>query len=312
MADEREETGGYDLHVHSAYSDGSQSVRQIIAESRELGLERIGVVDHDCLRQLSDVRRTAWEEGFPVLAGAEVSCRDSATGRIIHMLAYGLEATPDGSGPVDRIVEETLARRTANTLWQAWTLVRAGVEFDGWGVCFNDLNRAARESTGLYKQHVMYALTALPYTDERYQACYRKLFKNGGIVQRDIEYPQAVDVVRAIREQGGVPVLAHPAQMDSWASIPSLLSAGLLGIEVYHPDNNAEAQDRARKIAREHGLIMTGGSDYHGYFGKPDLGECTIDAVEAGEGVEQLFRREAELIARAVISATTSAPANIA
>ncbi len=312
MQDEQAGAVRFDLHVHSTYSDGSQGVCQIIAEARELGLERVGIVDHDCLQQLADVRRIAWEEGFPVLAGVEVSCRDASTGRNIHMLAYGLEATPDGSGPVDRIVGETLARRTANTLWQAWTLARAGVEFDGWGVCFNDLNRAARESYGLYKQHVMYALTALPYADDRYQACYRKLFKNGGIVQRDIEYPEAVDVVRAIREQGGVPVLAHPAQMDSWASIPSLLSAGLMGIEVYHPDNDPASQARARNVAREYGLIMTGGSDYHGLFGKPALGECTIDAAEAGEGVEELFRREAELIARAVISATTPVLANIA
>jgi hypothetical protein len=76
-----------------------------------------------------------------------------------------------------------------------------------------------------------------------------------------------------------------------------------LGIEVYHPDHDPAAQQHAREIAREHGLIVTAGSDYHGYYGGPVLGECAIDPAEAGEGVEELFRREAKLVARAVAAA---------
>lgn len=302
MHDEAAREPVFDLHVHSTFSDGSQSVVQIIDEARRLGIARVAVMDHDCLRQLAQVRAIAHEAGFPVLAGAEVSCRDSTTGRNIHVLAYGLEATPDSSGPLERIVEGTLAARTANTLWQAWTIAQAGVEFDGWPLCMSDLVRAARASTGLYKQHVMYALTALDYDDERYQTCCRSLFKGGGIAQRDISYPEATDAVRAICEQGGVAVLAHPDQMDSWVSVPELVRAGLAGIEVYHPDHGPAAEARAHEVAAEYGLFVTGGSDCHGRYGAPVLGARTIGGSEAGPAVEELFLRERELTRRAVLS----------
>lgn len=282
----------FDLHVHSTFSDGSQSVEQIIEEARRVGIARLGVVDHDCLRQLVRVRSIAHEATFPVLAGVEVSCRDAATGRCVHILGYGLEATPDASGPLELIVEKTLADRVANSLWQAWTIAREGVEFNGHPCCLGELVRAAHGSTGLYKQHIMYALTALDYNDERYQACYRSLFKGGGIAQRDISYPEATKAVRAIREQGGVAVLAHPGQMDSWESVPTLVRAGLTGIEVYHPDHDRADETRAREAAADYGLFMTGGSDCHGRYGAPALGACTIDEDEAGAAVEELFSRE--------------------
>lgn len=126
MQEHRSAQGSFDLHMHSVYSDGSQSVRALIAEARERGLSGIAVTDHDSLRQLSSVRAVARKMGFPVLAGVEASCIDVDAGRKIHILCYGLEATTDESGPLELLVNETLARRTANTLWQAWTLERAG------------------------------------------------------------------------------------------------------------------------------------------------------------------------------------------
>ena len=108
MVRERLIKGSYDLHAHSAFSDGSQTVSELIAEARERGLAGIAVVDHDSLRQLSSVRAEARAAGFPVLAGDEVSCIDATSGRKVHILVYGLEATPDGCGPLERIVDAAL------------------------------------------------------------------------------------------------------------------------------------------------------------------------------------------------------------
>lgn len=296
MTSERERTGAYDLHMHSTFSDGSQTVAELIEEARAAGLARIAITDHDSLKQLSRVRALARELKYPVLAGTEVSCVDGETGRKVHILSYGLEATPDSSGPLERIVDETLARRTSNTLWQAWTIMRAGVAFEGHTLTLDDVVVTAGESTAVYKQHVMRALTGLDYRDERYQPCYRGLFKNGGIAERDIVYPDAEAVVRAVREQGGVPVLAHPQQMDSWSAIPRLVHAGLMGIEAFHPDNEPWATKRVFELAQRYGLMCTGGSDYHGTYGAPlQVGACFIEPQEAGEAVEELFAREATL-----------------
>lgn len=165
MQEHRSVQGSFDLHTHSVYSDGSQSVQALIAEARERGLSGIAITDHDSLRQLSSVRAEARKMGFPVIAGVEASCIDSETGRKIHILCYGLAATADESGPLELLVNETLARRTANTLWQAWTLERKGMAPCGRKASVADVVEVSRASTGVYKQHVMQALTGLGYRD---------------------------------------------------------------------------------------------------------------------------------------------------
>lgn len=288
--------GAFDLHMHSVYSDGSETVEELIASARDARLAGIAVTDHDCLRQLSSVRAAARDGGVPVLAGVEVSAMDPATGRKLHVLAYGLEATADGSGPLEQMVEATLFARTQLSLWQAWTIIRSGETFDGRGLSLDEAIEAGSCSTGFYRQHLMEAFSHLPNADERHQACVKRLFKGGGIADRSIEYPAAEDAVRAIREQGGVAVLAHPGQMDSWAAVPGLVRAGLQGIEVHHPDHSESDVARAREIAVEYGLFATGGSDYHGKFGKPEAVGCRFVAMdEAGDVVASLFEDEARL-----------------
>lgn len=126
MVRERLIKGSYDLHAHSAFSDGSQTVSELIAEARERGLRASRWSTTIACDNFRPCERQARAAGFPVLAGVEVSCIDATSGRKVHILVYGLEATPDGSGPLERIVDETLALRCANSLWQAWTLERAG------------------------------------------------------------------------------------------------------------------------------------------------------------------------------------------
>lgn len=292
----RSVVGAWDLHNHSVYSDGSCTVDELIEQARSAGLTRMAITDHDSLSQLSAIRARARELSFPVLAGTEVSACDPKTGHKVHILAFGLEATPDGSGPVEKLVAPTLWARSANTLWQAWVLKRQGVEFSGHYVSLDEVVEVAGQSTGVYKQHVMEALTRRPRTDPDYQFCYQCWFKGSSPANRDISYPNADDAVRAIREQGGTPVLAHPGQTDSWALIPELVGAGMLGIEAYHPDHSAVDQHLAFEAAERYGLFVTGGSDYHGKYGTPPaLGTAFVCPEEAGQRVEALFAAEAGL-----------------
>ena len=156
--------------------------------------------------------------------------------------------------------------------------------------------RVAEKSTGVYKQHVMEALCELPYSDAAYQSLYRSLFKGQGVAARDISYPSAVEVVRAIREQGGTAVLAHPGQMDSWSAIAGLVGEGLQGIEAFHPDHDGADERRAMQLAAEFGLFVTGGSDYHGRYGAPERrGERFVTLEEAGDRLAHLLEAEAAL-----------------
>jgi predicted metal-dependent phosphoesterase TrpH len=288
--------GCLDLHVHSTFSDGSENVDTLVADARRMGLAGLAVTDHDSLEHLSRVRARARELGFPVLAGLEATAFDPVTGRKVHLLGFSLESTEDGSGPLERIVNETLAQRVATSLWQAWSIIRAGITYEGHTLSLDEVCSVAGESTGVYKQHVMQALCGLPYPDERYQKLYRSLFKGSGVACRDFAYPPCVAVVHAIREQGGVAVLAHPGQMNSWGVIPALVAAGLQGIEAHHPDHTSDDVRRAHEAARQHGLFVTGGSDYHGRYGAPrHVGSCFVSPDEAGPSVRRLFEVERTL-----------------
>lgn len=293
---ERALQGSFDLHMHSTFSDGSKTVDELIEQARERGLARIAITDHDSLSQLSYIRERARELAFPVLAGIEVSCIDPKTGRKVHILGYGLEATPDGSSKLEQIAEKTRYMRTANTLWQARRLQQAGVEFSGRHVSLDEVCRVAQASTSVYKTHLMEALTQRPKADPDYRYCWKCYFGADGIAPRSIEYPKAKKVVRAIRELGGVPVLAHPGQKDSWGAVSGLVKCGLMGIEAFHPDHTDRDSERAFELARRYGLFVTGGSDYHGRYGSaPAVGHAFVMPDEAGERVDALFEGEREL-----------------
>ncbi len=80
--------------------------------------------------------------------------------------------------------------------------------------------------------------------------------------------------IDAVREAGGVATLAHPGQLDNYDSIGECVEAGLEGIEVYHQSHSLEDVQKSLEFAEEYNLVITGGSDFHGFYGeKPvDLG----------------------------------------
>ena len=113
----------------------------------------------------------------------------------------------------------------------------------------------------------MAALTDEPYSSAAYRTLYRSLFKDGGICDRDIDYVDARDAVRAVVEDGGLAVLAHPGQLDSYDVVPELAACGLGGIERFHPDHAPADCERCACLAERFDLACTSGSDYHGRFG---------------------------------------------
>ena len=200
-----------------------------------------------------------------VVGGIEVSAYDFERGRKVHILGLGVE---EGAPALAALCGPTLQQRNANSLWQLDRLVEAGYEVD--------VERAlelGRASTCLYKQHLMAALTSEPYPSAGYRTLYRSLFKDGGICDRDIDYVDARDAVRAVVEDGGLAVLAHPGQLDSYDLLPDLVECGLGGIERFHPDHTLADHARCAELAVRHRLVCTSGSDYHGRFGRvPHVG----------------------------------------
>ncbi|MFT8871591.1 MAG: hypothetical protein ABF868_04780 [Sporolactobacillus sp.] len=94
----------------------------------------------------------------------------------------------------------------------------------------------------------------------------------------------------AIRAAGGVPILAHPGQFDNFSAVGEWVRAGLEGIEVYHPLHDSRHEQRAAELAEKYGLIISGGSDYHGFY--TDTGSAPGDkGITAAEFEAICFRK---------------------
>lgn len=142
----------------------------------------------------------------------------------------------------------------------------------------------------------MHALMDAGYADGIYGSVYEKLFSEGGSAYVPVEYPDTREVLELIHSAGGVAVLAHPFEYDSLALMEELTSLGLDGVEVYHPSHSEEKRAELLAFARENGLLVTGGSDFHGMYTRTarPLGSVTVDdeMVEALLSYKGKKRRE--------------------
>jgi predicted metal-dependent phosphoesterase TrpH len=251
-----------DLHVHSRWSDGSQGIEELLAAARTRGLTHLSVTDHDTVDHVPELLSLAGTYGIKVVSGIEISAADRGTGdrarRKVHILGYGFEK----STAIRSLCEPVLAARNGNTLDKLGILAKEGYPLT---------EEVVRSENGfppvLYKQHIMFSLVQRGYDREIYGTLYRQLFKNGGICAGDITYPDPCDAVRAVREDGGLAVLAHPGLEDVYDLVPLLADAGLDGIEFYHEGHDLSDHKKTRDLARRYGLFLTGGSDTHGTLG---------------------------------------------
>lgn len=250
-----------DLHVHSHFSDGADSVEDVIKKAKEHRVTHLSFVEHDTTAGLDEALTLGSTYGVSIIPGIEISSYDFKRKRKVHVLGYRYH--PDAVH-IKHLCEPLLKRRHAHSLWQMERIKACGYELNE-----QQVQSTAHPSETIYKQHVMDHLTTASYQTVEYQTLYKKLFKNDGPAAGDIEYLDAREAVEAIVNDGGIPVLAHPGQLNSYSIIPELLEAGLKGIELSHPDHNEKDHVLIQELATKHGLIMTGGTDYHGAYGIP-------------------------------------------
>lgn len=250
-----------DLHVHSSYSDGSDSMEEVMKQAVANGITQISFVDHDTVAGLPEALALGRKYGIEVVPGIEISAYDFKRKRKVHILGYHY----DSEAPqIQQLCQPLLERRHHHSMWQLEQIRACGFKLNA-----DDIIDAAHPSSAVYKQHIMTFLTDAPYDSPEYKQLYQRLFKNGGIASGDITYADAFDAVQAIVADGGLAVVAHPGQLNSYDIIPELAEAGLGGIERNHPDHTAEDHKRIEVLAAKYNFVMTGGTDYHGTFGTP-------------------------------------------
>ena len=218
----------------------------------ERGLRVVAVTDHDSLEGLDEARReVALHPGMTLIPGIELGT-DTADGEI-HLLGYYL----DGNDPE---LQETLARFRDGRKLRARRMVE---KLQGMGFQI-EWDRVAELAKGaIARPHIAQAMVEKGYVAYPYQAFDRYIGRNGpAYVERDKLTPE--DAVRLVARHGGVPAIAHPAEIPHLEVIvESLVAQGLAGLEVHYGVYTNEQVERLLGLCSQWGLIPLGGSDYH-------------------------------------------------
>ena len=258
-----------DLHCHTKLSDGSVGINEIVLLAARSKVSTISITDHDTFAGAIRAGIFGRRHGVRVIPGAEFSACDSSTGRKAHILCY-LCGNPDRLEGLCRRMREERRRAAAAMLQRVMELYPITAEM---------VVRRSQGSSGIYKQHIMHALIDAGYADRIYGPVYDRLFHPGtGLAYVPVSYPEVHDVIGQIHDAGGVVVLAHPGEYGSYDLLAQLARDHEIdGVEVWHPKNRQGDEALFAETALKYGLVMTGGTDFHGmYTTEPmPLGTCT-------------------------------------
>lgn len=260
-----------DLHCHTKLSDGSVGIEELISLAKRRGLHTIAITDHDTFAGAVRGVNIGKRAGLNVIPGAELSAVDPATGRRVHILCYNCASAARLEG---------LCRRTLESRKKAATeMLRRVMRY--YPISPELVVRCATGSAAVYKQHIMHALMDAGFADSIFGEVFERLFnKENGVAVAAVEYPDVRDVLTQVHEAGGIAVLAHPYAYDSTELMQQLVKEELLdGIEVHHPSHDEARRTALTEFATAHHLLMTGGSDFHGMYGKGAraVGSTAID-----------------------------------
>ena len=277
-----------DLHCHTKISDNSFTTEEVISIAKEAEITHLAITDHDTTAGLQKALQVGKHLGVEIIPGIEISAYDFVRNSRAHILGYYIE--PEHPA-IEQLCGPLRNARNAAALEMVKKLVEVG-----YSINWEQVQKYAAGGTGVYKQHIMHALIDQGYCKEIYGPLYKEIFSRGsethkpGIAYVPLRYLDVFDAIAAIREAGGVPVLAHPGQFNNYDAVPEWVKAGLEGIEVKHPLHGEQDKNISASLALKYDLVMTGGSDFHGFYGNP---EHKIGSKTAGiDSIHQLMERK--------------------
>jgi predicted metal-dependent phosphoesterase TrpH len=272
----------FDFHLHTRYSDGTRSPSDVLDLAAGAGLTGISMTDHDTVdtylehpeMSLRGTQTSSGDRPLPwVLPGVEFSTR--LDDDEVHILGY----FPTGiSSAVSTYVEEILTRREVRMRAAIRKLRERGLDLS-WEEC-------AHRATGrvVNKNHLAQELVAKRYVGRPHRA-YTELL---GPEVVSLPEDTAQDVVGAVGDLGGISVWAHPSAKQLAGGGEQLRAAGLAGVEIFIPRRKPKERQQLAAEARNQGLLVTGGSDWHGSKSGPDLGRFRVAEANVAEFLDRL------------------------
>jgi 3',5'-nucleoside bisphosphate phosphatase len=272
-----------DLHVHSSASDGSLSPKNLVTEAKAASLRAIALTDHDTIEGLEEALAAGAAVGLEVIPGIEISAEHHPGS--MHILGLFIDHQDAGLDEQLQILKQARADRNPQII--------AKLQKVGLSISMEEVLAVAGDGQ-VGRPHIAQVLLNKGYVSSFQEAFDRYLGNHASAYVNKYRFsPQKA--ISMITAAGGVAALAHPFTLEytSLGHLKTILHHlrdwGLTAIEVFYPEHSVERQEKYKNLARELGLLMTGGSDYHGVI-KPEvkLGLVGPDQHVGYELVEEL------------------------
>ncbi|MHC1684589.1 MAG: PHP domain-containing protein [Clostridiaceae bacterium] len=247
--------GKIDLHVHSIYSDGTLTPRELLEEAKLQGVTTIAITDHDCCNGVEETINQAVDFGISVIPGVEITANVGF--QQFHILGYHIDYKSE--------------------LWNKYTDEIRAIKMNqiksicnklnilGYGISRKDIEEEIKfKSLGIYI--VSFALMKTGYV-KSVEEGNKILLSQCKEECSSYEAISPINAIKLITRCNGIPVLAHPYISKNIKYVREFKEHGLRGIEVFYPKHNSQQIIELKNLAKNERLIMTGGSDFHGPLG---------------------------------------------
>ena len=254
-----------DLHIHTTYSDGMLSPEQIVDTALSCNLDVIALTDHDNVLS-HDIAGDYVKKNnlnLEIIPGVEINT--IYKGYEVHILGYFMDK--NNSDFVNLINFQQKAR-----IEQTHQIIDLLNKKEGIKIKFEDVQKLVAPRGSIGRPHIARAITNSGGTANVMEA-YAKFINNNSDVYIERKTVLPHDAVEIISEAKGIPVFAHPIDVEIADKLTcELVNCGLRGIEAYHRKHSPAAVEHFSTLAEQYGLIVTGGSDFHA----PSLNHGTI------------------------------------
>ena len=263
-----------DLHMHSYYSDGTMSPREIVEDAKKRNVQLIAITDHNVLDSYTELKEAAEEFGIKVIRGVEIDARFEDI--VVHILAYNFE---------DNENLFNLIHKAKNELLETSIELIMRMENDYENISSEDYEAYDydKRKGGWKGIHYLFdrGITSELFEGVKYYGKYK-------CGHEYFDYPTVEEVVKAVHEANGYVVLAHPCNYyknntkeEVLEKLEKFKSIGIDGVECYYPANSEMMTETCVEFCKNNDMIITVGSDSHGEFGAVSKGiEYYIGAVK--------------------------------
>ena len=263
-----------DLHMHSYYSDGTMSPREIVEDAKKRNVQLIAITDHNVLDSYTELKEAAEEFGIKVIRGVEIDARFEDI--VVHILAYNFQ---------DNEKLFNLVHKAKNELLETSIELIKRMENDYENISGEDYEAYDydRRKGGWKGIHYLFdrGITSELFEGVKYYGQYK-------CGHEYFDYPTVEEVIDAVHEANGYVVLAHPCNYyknntkeEVLEKLEKFKSIGIDGVECYYPANSEMMTETCIEFCKNNNMIITVGSDSHGDFGAVSKGiEYYIGAVK--------------------------------